>query len=226
MSEIPSHTAHMAMRSRNATSHPGLVDARPKRIRGEKTKKEIAEEKKKQKAQQKEDAVHKIANIEQRIADDDSLDVTPGPRAAKGQASRKLQRTKSYMNIPLTEEIPDIGDNGVEDNDEEDDTGDTAPIDGDTSEVEPPKKKVKPTKASIRDAVNTYIEKEHGEKPDGGANKDQRDKGWLSGKSLWDFADDEEMVSKQEDRRHIYANQRDRTLMSRLQWSSRKRKRN
>lgn len=55
----------MATRSRNATSHPGLVDARTKRIRGEKTKKEIAEEKKKQKAQQKEDAVHKIANIEQ-----------------------------------------------------------------------------------------------------------------------------------------------------------------
>ena len=65
MSEIPSRTAHMATRSRNATSHPGLVDARQKRIRGEKTKKEIAEEKKKQKAQQKEDAVHKIANIEQ-----------------------------------------------------------------------------------------------------------------------------------------------------------------
>jgi hypothetical protein len=81
MSDPPDTTARMATRSRNATAHPGLVDASSKRTYGEKSKKEMAEERKKAKLQKKQDAIRTIGDVEKRMADDQMVDVTPGPRA-------------------------------------------------------------------------------------------------------------------------------------------------
>jgi hypothetical protein len=81
MSDPRDTTARMATHSCNATAHPGLVDTSLKQTYGEKSMKEMAEEWKKAKLQKKQDAICKISEVEKRMADDQMVDVTPGPRA-------------------------------------------------------------------------------------------------------------------------------------------------
>jgi hypothetical protein len=182
---------NVATRPRNATVHPGLIDAPLKRTRGEKTKKEQAEEKKKQKVEKREAAVRRIADVERRMADDEMVDITPGRQATISQPSRGLQRTRGYLQIPLTKEISD--NEGGEGDDGEDNTKLTASIDTETSEPEPPRKKVKAAKVSLRDSVKLQIEKDrhnHGE------NQRRADKN-RSIAVIEDNRDsDDEMVSK------------------------------
>ena len=180
MSDTPDTTTRMATRSRNATAHPGLVDASSKRTYGEKTRKEVAEERKQKMLQKKQDAIRTIGDIEKRMAANDMVDVTPGPRTNR----RQYQHTQSFSYIPLTKGA------------ETDHAKHAAAIDTDVSENELPKKKAKPGKVSLRDSVKLYIEQENPDN-DGRKRKNIGNKGQQDGSvDIESDLDNEESVSK------------------------------
>lgn len=160
MSDAPAPTTgRMATRSCNADAHPGLIDSSMKRARGEKTKKQVAEERKKEKAQKKQNAIRRIGDVEKKIGDSQMIDATPGPRP--------LRRTKTFAQLPYTDDTNcDTGNNDplpdatmdIDDPRPEDAT------DTDNSDDGPPMKKAKPAKASIRDSVHSYVMQERSEK--------------------------------------------------------------
>ena len=62
----------------NANSHPGLVDAAQKQSREDgKTKKEVQEEKKQAKAENKMEAVCMLTAVEKHVAEEYAIDITP-----------------------------------------------------------------------------------------------------------------------------------------------------
>jgi hypothetical protein len=143
----------------------------------------MAEDRKKEKDQKKQDAIRKIGEVEKKMADNEMIDVTPGPRAQ----TRRLRRTKTFARLPCTEGSEGPGDADT------DGPNDIAAKDSDISENEPPKKKTKPVKVSIRDSVNQYVEKERGEK----AKKGRQEGGTsLVPADIRSDADDEEVVSR------------------------------
>lgn len=101
--------ARMTTRPKNANSRPGLVDVSPKRPRNAgKTKKEVAEEKKASKEENRKAVVRKIADLEMRMAEENAaMDVTPQVRPAS-KRSRQLRRTETYLDIPLTVDSDEV----------------------------------------------------------------------------------------------------------------------
>jgi hypothetical protein len=136
-----------------------------------KTKKQIANDKKQAKKDQYKANVHKVAKIEKRItADEKVANITPKSR---GTSSCKLQRTRSYAQIPLTKETTSGSDNAGSD-----DSGEGTPQDeteanttdhteteaittnhkteaDSTDQEAPPKKK---TKRGFCDDVQRYLD--------------------------------------------------------------------
>lgn len=191
MSDISS-TRRMTTRSRNATAHPGLVDASSKRTAGDKSKKEAARQRKKDKAQKREAAVRVLGDVEKRMADDDMVDVTPGRQANRRKTS-EFQRTKKFAHLLLTEDTETLS------SDDAEGTDDSNTDNIDVSENEPPKKISQPGKVSVRDSVKQYIEQEHGEKAKNDRGRNTKGKGRQESDSDNDTENDQvdvEMVSK------------------------------
>jgi hypothetical protein len=168
----------MKTRTGNATAHPGLValTGAMKRTQapGEKTKKDIANEKKRAKKDKHKSNVHKVAKIEKHIAADEKLaNVTP---KSQGTSRHKLQRTCSYAQLPLTSESASDLDNarsgdgraGMLQEETEADTmshkDDEANM---TDSKAPPKKK---TKRGFHNDVQMYLDKENKKSGSGSRN--------------------------------------------------------
>lgn len=160
----------METRSRNANVHPGLVDAKAKRVRSDgPTQKEVAAQKKVDKKVKHDNAVSTIAVLENQMAKDAVNDETPRAKPAR-VASRQLGRTESYVNIPLTMDddvVDDSEDNMDVDVADNHTQGPAASTDRNFSDDDassepeaPPKKKRRPVKTSIRDSIKDFIDKD------------------------------------------------------------------
>lgn len=100
-SDVPATTQRMTTRARNAHAHPGLPDAPEVRApKGGVTKKQLAERKKEEKRQKTQHAIRRIGEVEKRMADNEMVDVTPGPRASNRYQTGPLPRT-SYTQLLL-----------------------------------------------------------------------------------------------------------------------------
>lgn len=189
---------HMVTRARNANAHPGLVDSTPKRPRAAgntNTKKEAAEKKRVAKQQKLDTAVRKIADVEQRMAEQAALDVIT-PRADTHQfKSKKLRRTETYLQIP-----EDSSENDMP----VDDLSESAASNGGESELTepeaPPKKKKKIAPEGIRVSVKEYIAKEKDnvqQRPEHSGSTSLKDKGGAKPVETFDWElESEPEVSK------------------------------
>lgn len=173
-------SSRMKTCSRNASTHPGLVDKSTKRARGEvPTQKQVAAEKKASKEAKRVNAVNAIADIEKQMALKDADDKTPRAKTKKA-APRQLQRTESYLNIPLTmpEETVDDSEEDMDVDSADNHTRGPASTnqnisdDNASSEVDaPPKKKSKTAKVGIRTSIKDVIAKEKRDKAPEGRRK-------------------------------------------------------
>ena len=157
--EMSESSRHMLTCTTNANSHPGLVDAAQKWSQEDgKTKKEVQEEKKQAKAENKMEAVHTLTAVEKHVAEEYAIDITPKLWGANNKACQ-LCHTKGYLELPLREDpISDSDDTtgnitggGWRDRRDEEDPLVT------TEEEAPPKKKSKP---GFQDAVKTYLDRQ------------------------------------------------------------------
>jgi hypothetical protein len=174
---MPNPPSRMTTCTRNATAHPGLVDVDPKQPRGNgKGKKAAAAEKRQEKQDRREAAVHKIASIEQHMAAEDALDITPGPRAADARAPRKRsQATSRRSQKPLP-----VSDKNVSDSEMDVDKPESVKhkkkgrethtdVEENTTDHDtPPKKKARQAKPKIRDSIKSYIKSGEGEESSNG----------------------------------------------------------
>ncbi|OAX31528.1 hypothetical protein K503DRAFT_805997 [Rhizopogon vinicolor AM-OR11-026] len=174
---MPNPPSRMTTRTRNATAHPGLVDVDPKQPQGNgKGKKAAAAEKRQEKKDRREAAVHKIASIEQHMAAKDALDITPGPQAADARAPRKRsQATSRRSQKPLP-----VSDKNVSDSEMDVDKPESVKhkkkgrethtdVEENTTDHDtPPKKKARQAKPKIHDSIKSYIKSGEGEESSNG----------------------------------------------------------
>jgi hypothetical protein len=176
----PESTSRVTTRAQNAETHPGALAKRKRRTKAEiEADNKKAEEAKAAKQAKKTAGLKKIADLEEKIEEDDANDATPRPKFPRGKIP--LRRTSSHLLIPLyddnySEPLTEDLNNASDEYNPPTDAPDATDV-----EEEPAKKRVKEPKTKepkpkVRDAINA-ARKESTNVTQGGVEERQKGPG-------------------------------------------------